>query len=115
MADQLTRDDWPVVEELLAAARGRDDRREDPPDCFCCKLTFEVFRDPVVAPSGHSYERIAITTHLEKVGAFDPITREPLYANDLRPNISLRNAAHEWLNHHAWAYADIIKPDAPLE
>jgi len=33
----------------------------------------------------------------------------------LRPNISLRNAAHEWLNAHAWAYADIVKPDAPLE
>ena len=52
--------------------------------------------------------------HLRKVGKFDPVTREPMTEADLRPNLGLRNAAHEWLNAHAWAYADIIKPDAPL-
>uniref|UniRef100_A0A7S0SDK5 RING-type E3 ubiquitin transferase n=1 Tax=Mantoniella antarctica TaxID=81844 RepID=A0A7S0SDK5_9CHLO len=107
--------DWETLEQMLKAVRQRDNRDEDPPDCFCCKLTFEVFRDPVCATSGHSYERLAILEHLRKVGKFDPITREPLVEKDLRPNISLRNAAHEWLNHHAWAYADIVKPDAPLE
>jgi STIP1 family protein 1 len=77
-------------------------------------LTFEVFRDPVVAPSGNSYERSAITEHLKKVGGFDPVTRERMSLDDLRPNLALRNAAHAWLETHAWAYADIVKPDAPL-
>ena len=103
-----------TLRELFRIARRRDDRSEDPPDCFCCKLTLEVFRDPVVCPSGHSYERSAVTTHLRVVGKFDPVTREPMTEKDLRPNIWLRNAAHEWLNAHAWAYADIVKPDAPL-
>ena len=40
--------------------------------------TFEVFRDPVIGPSGHSYERLAILEHLKKGSQFDPITREPL-------------------------------------
>ena len=78
------------------------------------QLTFEVFRDPVVAPSGHSYERVAVMEHLRRVGKFDPVTREPLVESDLRPNHSLRNAAHEWLNAHAWAFADIINPNQEL-
>ena len=81
---------------------------------FYSQLTFEVFRDPVVAPSGHSYERVAVMEHLRRVGKFDPVTREPLVESDLRPNHSLRNAAHEWLNDHAWAFADIINPNQEL-
>ena len=26
----------------------------------------------------------------------------------------MRNAAHEWLNAHAWAFADIINPNQEL-
>ena len=130
--------DWDTVREMLDAVRRCDDRSDEPPDCFCCKvslfldififvwailltssrvfsqLTFEVFRDPVVAPSGHSYERVAVMEHLRRVGKFDPVTREPLVESDLRPNHSLRNAAHEWLNDHAWAFADIINPNQEL-
>ena len=103
-----------TLEEMFVRFRERDTTTRDPPDCFCCVLTFEVFRDPVVAPSGNSYERSALEEHLKKVGRFDPVTREPTTLDDLRPNVALRNAAHAWLNEHAWAYADIIKPDAPL-
>jgi STIP1 family protein 1 len=103
-----------TLEEMFVRFRERDTKTRDPPDCFCCVLTFEVFRDPVVAPSGNSYERSALEEHLKKVGRFDPVTREPTTLDDLRPNVALRNAAHAWLNEHAWAYADIIKPDAPL-
>jgi STIP1 family protein 1 len=130
--------DWDTVREMLDAVRRCDDRSDEPPDCFCCKvslfldifisqwaiiltyvvfysqLTFEVFRDPVVAPSGHSYERVAVMEHLRRVGKFDPVTREPLVESDLRLNHSLRNAAHEWLNDHAWAFADIINPNQEL-
>jgi STIP1 family protein 1 len=107
-------EDRATLEEMFVRFRERDARVSDPPDCFCCVLTFEVFRDPVVAPSGNSYERSAITEHLKKVGGFDPVTRERMTLDDLRPNVALRNAAHAWLDEHAWAYADIVKPDAPL-
>ena len=28
-------------------------------DCFTCSISFEVMADPVITPSGHSYERAA--------------------------------------------------------
>lgn len=110
----FTAEEKQTLEEMFVRFRERDNKTRDPPDCFCCVLTFEVFRDPVVAPSGNSYERSALEEHLKKVGPFDPVTRAPTTLDDLRPNVALRNAAHAWLNEHAWAYADIIKPDAPL-
>ena len=110
----FTAEEKRTLEEMFVRFRERDNKTRDPPDCFCCVLTFEVFRDPVVAPSGNSYERSALEEHLKRVGLFDPVTRAPTTLADLRPNVALRNAAHAWLNEHAWAYADIIKPDAPL-
>lgn len=103
-----------TMREVMSCARAPDDRSSEPPDAFCCKLTFEVFRDPVIAPSGHSYEKFAILQHL-KISKFDPITREPLKPEQLIPNVNLRNAAHAWLSNHAWAFADIVRPNAPLE
>ena len=37
------------------------------PDYLCCKITLDIFRDPVIAPSGLTYEREVILDHLEKV------------------------------------------------
>ncbi|DBA83374.1 TPA: hypothetical protein ACH3X2_006521 [Trebouxia sp. C0005] len=53
----------------------------EPAAAFTCPLTMEVFRDPVMTPSGLSYERSALVEHLKKVGAFDPITREAMTAS----------------------------------
>jgi hypothetical protein len=37
------------------------------PDHFCCKITMDIFRDPVITPSGITYERSALLEHLRKV------------------------------------------------
>ena len=34
---------------------------------FTCQLTMEPFREPVITPSGLSYERSALMDHLNKV------------------------------------------------
>ena len=39
----------------------------EPAAAFTCPLTVEVFRDPVMTPSGLSYERSALVEHLRKV------------------------------------------------
>ena len=114
LSSQLDAEDVSTMGEVIACARAPDDRSCEPPDAFCCKLTFEVFRDPVIAPSGHSYERLAILQHL-KISQFDPITREPLRPEQLISNVNLRNASHAWLSTHAWAFGDIVRPNAPLE
>lgn len=69
-------------------------------------LHTQVFRDPVLTPSGHSYERSALTEHLAKVGAWDPISRTPTRPDDLRPNIALRSATQHYLDEHPWAWAE---------
>ncbi|XP_043719942.1 E3 ubiquitin-protein ligase CHIP isoform X2 [Telopea speciosissima] len=36
------------------------------PDYLCCKITLDIFRDPVITPSGVTYERAVILDHLQK-------------------------------------------------
>lgn len=37
------------------------------PDYLCCNISLDIFRDPVITPSGVTYERSVILDHLEKV------------------------------------------------
>lgn len=37
------------------------------PDFLCCKITLDIFRDPVITPSGITYERAVLLDHLQKV------------------------------------------------
>ncbi|PIN14004.1 Chaperone-dependent E3 ubiquitin protein ligase (contains TPR repeats) [Handroanthus impetiginosus] len=81
-----------------------DDTPSDIPDYLCCKITLDIFRDPVITPSGVTYERAVILDHLQKVGKFDPITREPLYPSQLVPNLAIKEAVRAYLDVHGWAY-----------
>lgn len=99
----------------LAEAAAARDAPGEPPDEFTCRLTFDVFRDPVVCPSGQSFERSALQEHLHKVGKFDPVTRDPLRPEQLVRNHGLRAAAHAWLDEHPWAYADIAAGRPEIE
>ncbi|KAJ1330004.1 hypothetical protein BSLG_009792 [Batrachochytrium salamandrivorans] len=66
-------------------------------------LTFEMMTDPMVTPSGITYDRTEILKHLRKVGPFDPISREPLNASQLIPNLSMREAIDDYLDKNGWA------------
>lgn len=81
-----------------------DDTPSEVPDYLCCKITLDILRDPVITPSGVSYERAVLLDHLEKVGNFDPITREPLEPSQLVPNLAIKEAVHAYLDKHGWAY-----------
>ncbi|GER54563.1 tetratricopeptide repeat-containing family protein [Striga asiatica] len=81
-----------------------NDTPTEVPDYLCCKITLDIFRDPVITPSGLSYERAVILEHLQKVGKFDPITRETLYPSQLVPNLALKEAVRGYLDEHGWAY-----------
>ncbi|KAK3029388.1 hypothetical protein RJ639_039732, partial [Escallonia herrerae] len=74
------------------------------PDYLCCNITLDIFRDPVITPSGITYERAVILDHLEKVGKFDPVTRQPLRKSHLVPNLAIKEAVHVFLDKHGWAY-----------
>lgn len=52
--------------------------------------------------TGKSYERASIVEHLRRQPQ-DPLTREPLYASELRPNLDLKQACEEFLQENGWA------------
>ena len=61
-----------------------------------CPLTGNLFEDPVIAPSGHTYERAAILEHLQKQGGKDPITRQPLSVEQLTPNRAMKALVEQY-------------------
>ncbi|XP_024515422.1 E3 ubiquitin-protein ligase CHIP isoform X1 [Selaginella moellendorffii] len=74
------------------------------PEHLCCKITMDVFRDPVITPSGVSYERAVLLEHLRKVGKFDPWTRAPLEPEQIVSNLALKEAVQAYMLDHGWAY-----------
>ncbi|RDL33743.1 uncharacterized protein BP5553_08111 [Venustampulla echinocandica] len=95
------------IEELrhtFEAANGAHDegRRRKVPDWVVDDITFSVMVDPVVTKTGQSYDRSSIMEHLRR-SPTDPLTREPLRAEDLRPNLALRAACDEFLQENGWA------------
>ncbi len=67
------------------------------------KITLEIMMDPVLTPSGLTYDRHEIQEHLEKVGAFDPVSMVLLKKEDLVPNRALKEAVDEFLFENGWA------------
>jgi Flp pilus assembly protein TadD len=65
-----------------------------------CPITLELMEDPVVAPSGHSFERASIEEHLE-LSPTNPMTGEPLSRDQLIPNRNLRDSAQHFKAAHA--------------
>ena len=66
-----------------------------------CPLGLEVFRDPVLAEDGFSYERAALTRWLETRGT-SPMTGAPM-GGRLVPNHHLRTAIDEYTS-RAWVH-----------
>ncbi|UJR37737.1 hypothetical protein I4U23_030432 [Adineta vaga] len=59
-------------------------------DCLICPITFTLFREPVVAKDGHTYERTAIIEWIQRNGT-SPFTREPITIEGLCPNYAMKN------------------------
>ncbi|ETI27309.1 hypothetical protein G647_09499 [Cladophialophora carrionii CBS 160.54] len=72
------------------------------PDWLIDPITFEVMHDPIVTPTGVSYERASLLKHIKANGC-DPLTRQPLRADQLIPNVALKNACSEFLDKNGWA------------
>lgn len=72
------------------------------PDYLVDGITFEIMHDPVMTPSGSSFDRLAIVKYVEQAGV-DPITRTGMTVNDLRPNYALKAACEDFLDRNGWA------------
>lgn len=66
------------------------------PDYILDPIGFNIFTDPVITPSGFTYERSWIIEHL-KGNQMDPITRNPLRVSDLYPNTAIKKASEQYI------------------
>ncbi|CAF1569447.1 unnamed protein product [Didymodactylos carnosus] len=64
-------------------------------ESLICPITFELFRDPVVAEDGHTYEKQAIIDWIKR-NQTSPITRQPLCIETLRPNYIVKKLVDEF-------------------
>nr|CAG4641076.1 EOG090X0AJZ [Eulimnadia texana] len=78
--------------------------KRDVPDFLCGKISFEIMKDPVITPSGITYDRKDIEEHLQRVGHFDPVTRVKLTKDQLIPNFSMKEVIDAFLSENEWAH-----------
>ena len=77
--------------------------KRETPDVLCCGISFELLQNPVITPSGITYERKNIEEHLKRVGLFDPATRTPLTTKQLIPNLAMREIIEVYVKDNPWA------------
>jgi len=94
------------VDELHSLFAKVDERRQkrDVPDYMCGKISFEILKDPVITPSGITYDRKDIEEHLTRVGHFDPVTRTKLTQDLLIPNYAMKEVVDDFIVNNEWAY-----------
>ncbi|OGE53455.1 hypothetical protein PENARI_c007G00252 [Penicillium arizonense] len=90
------------VREAFAVSSKGEIKERVVPDYLIDGITFEIMHDPVITPSGTSFDRIGITKYVEKSGV-DPLTRTPMTVSDLRNNYALKAACEEFLTNNGWA------------
>ncbi|KAF9587432.1 hypothetical protein IFM89_002613, partial [Coptis chinensis] len=66
-----------------------------PPD-FCCPLSLELMRDPVIVASGQTYERTYIRKWLDLGLTVCPKTRQTLSHTNLIPNYTVKALIANW-------------------
>lgn len=77
-------------------------RKREIPDYLCGKISFELMTDPVITPSGITYDRNDIEQHLQRVGHFDPVTRQELKIDQLIPNLAMKEVIENFVSENPW-------------
>jgi STIP1 family protein 1 len=78
--------------------------KREVPEHLIDHISFEIMHDPVITKTGQSYERATIVEHLKR-NPTDPLSRESLLVDELRPNVNLKKACDEfWEGSRGWAY-----------
>nr|RBR00187.1 hypothetical protein FVER53263_06280 [Fusarium verticillioides] len=90
------------MREIFERARADGEKKREVPDWAIDDISFGFMVDPVMTKTGKSYERASIMEHLNRHHS-DPLTREPLVPAELRPNLALKQACEEFLEHNGWA------------
>lgn len=90
--------------EVNALFSSLDERRKkrEVPDYLCGRISFELMREPVITPSGITYDKKDVVEHLHRVGHFDPVTRTTLTEDNLIPNLAMKEVIDAFLEENPW-------------
>lgn len=86
------------------------EEKDEVPTHLVCPITRDLFKDPVIASDGYTYENDAIKTHL-KSSKISPMTRTLLTEN-LTPNRSILDAIDAYQNNGTESSKKIKTDDA---
>jgi hypothetical protein len=87
-------------DDVIYRARSATRVKQIDPEHLTCMLTATLFEDPVIAPSGHTFEKWALLEWLER-NPTDPMTREPLTKDQLYPNRAVLEAVDDYKRNYA--------------
>ncbi|KAI5965551.1 uncharacterized protein KGF55_000913 [Candida pseudojiufengensis] len=84
----------------LSMIQVNDEVITEAPDYLLDPISFEVLTDPVVTPSGITYEKQNLLLHMKKRGKFDPISKQPLSKDQLYPNLVIKDSVEAYKVEH---------------
>ena len=82
--------------QLLSLAANMEIDDDEAPDHLLDPISFNLFQDPVVTPSGITYEKCHLVKHLRQKGNYDPLSRQPLFENELYPNLIIKEGVEHF-------------------
>ena len=91
------------------------------PEELLCPITYALFRDPVQAADGRTYERDGLVGFWKRRPLADFFGAERLTSAQLQPNKEMRERVREWLDSHpgvvpsGWASCDPGPPSTQAE
>jgi len=66
------------------------------PNAFLCPISLELMEEPVITPSGRSYDKENIIEWMTEHQNTDPMTRMIINEDDLIPNLNLKEAIEDY-------------------
>ncbi|GAW78912.1 E3 ubiquitin-protein ligase [Plasmodium gonderi] len=81
-------------------------QRKQIPDYLCCKISMCLMNEPVITPSGMTYDKIFLYEHVKHNGSFDPVSREQFSMREVIPNYAIKEATDNFLKSNPWAFEE---------
>ncbi|KDP21142.1 hypothetical protein JCGZ_21613 [Jatropha curcas] len=85
------------------------------PKDFCCPISLDLMRDPVIISTGQTYDRSSISRWVEEGHCTCPKTGQMLTNTHLVPNRALRNLIVQWCTAHGIPYEPPENMDSSAE
>ena len=88
-----------IQENIPVKTSTSSNQDENLMESYCCPISGEIMEDPVITPSGITYDKKCIEQWLQKK-AIDPLSKKPLKKEELIPNRALKESIIEYKKSH---------------